>query len=766
MLPSLDLHFFHFFETKVTKLKLSFRGFEEDIEKDKMSFSIPDIAFKHGKDKATIHISLYDDEGNSEDYKFYVYYGKNSAYVETDCLSTNVYELILRNLKNVQIKSFEKDFSELDDLGNKCRQRLTLINYMMSNIQINGHAYNLSNIILQNMSENISPFNQISVLDLEKRLFIIQPIRDKSEYDITFLKDNKEFLLTFENQLNEFFDSTDYKKVGNDLFNTFKDIKTHKSLDLNRDKDYLNNIFDNNKFLDLDLFWNYSLCIFFLDSFSIEALHKNGKIIKEIIKKIKNIKTYLKRIKDLPLYEKARTIYSIFTIFFMKGNSLIDSDEIKNLNLRICLTDKKGKDSIMDRSYQMYNEFVNNLSEDSAIFPYLLNLDGGSGFYKNEIVYTFDLKNLDMIKTHLNQVYPKVIIFCYVKDGEEAITESEFGGIIINDYYITDIKKLNYNSAKLRKMTEEQKNDIAVNIFLKKIHEASGHKKYALSEEEYNSPIKIVNKNKDIITLKHENDYVEGDNKCEYILRSSINDKKGDSGHYLELCYGKYKKELIISILRKMKDKGNLINYPKLFTDDGKTLYNYVSLRKQIEENGIKFISKNKTPIEDEIKQMTTSLNNKIKNNKIEILKEENSKPNEPKEIKFLNQGKRKREEDKKADNKIEDNKVGEDKKGDNTQSKSKQYTPNYLKATNNNSKIEETKKEIILDEDKQESDRQYKSRIDRAGKVLKRVSKRFNIEINCLMKSKLKKILMELDRNDEDFLDIGFLISYLNIKY
>ena len=72
----------------------------------------------------------------------------------------------------------------------------------------------------------------------------------------------------------------------------------------------------------------------------------------------------------------------------MKGNLLIDSDEIKQLNL----------------SYQMYKEFVNNLSEDSAIFPYLLNLDGGSGFYNNELVYTFDLKNLDMIKAHLNQV--------------------------------------------------------------------------------------------------------------------------------------------------------------------------------------------------------------------------------------------------------------------------------------------------------------------------------------------------------------------------
>ena len=99
----------------------------------------------------------------------------------------------------------------------------------------------------------------------------------------------------------------------------------------------------------------------------------------------------------------------------MKGNKFLNSNEIDNLNLRIFLTDQKEKDSIMDRSYQMYKEFVNNISEDSAVFPYLLNLNSGCGYYNKEAFYTFDLKNLDMIKAHLNQVYPKVIILRKVK---------------------------------------------------------------------------------------------------------------------------------------------------------------------------------------------------------------------------------------------------------------------------------------------------------------------------------------------------------------
>ena len=351
-----------------------------------------------------------------------------------------------------------------------------------------------------------SKIHQISILDLEKRLFIIQPIKDKSEYDIQFLKDNKEFLLIFESKLKEFFDSSDsdYSKKGKEIIKTFQKIKNHGSLDLNRYNNYLDDIFEKNKFLNLDLFWNYSLCIFFLDN-DTKDLYDKRKDVQKLISKIKEIKNNLNKIEELPLYEKARTIYSIFTVFFMKGNKFLNSNEIDNLNLRIFLTDQKEKDSIMDRSYQMYKEFVNNISEDSAVFPYLLNLNSGCGYYNKEAFYTFDLKNLDMIKAHLNQVYPKVIIFCYIEKGEEAMIESEFGGIIINDYYITKFNDLDYNSSSLQNITEEQKNDIAVGIFLKVIHEASELKNYRKREKD-------VKDNNEIEDNKNEENKTEDNN--------------------------------------------------------------------------------------------------------------------------------------------------------------------------------------------------------------------------------------------------------------
>ena len=98
------------------------------------------------------------------------------------------------------------------------------------------------------------------------------------------------------------------------------------------------------------------------------------------------------------------------------------------------------------------------------------------------------------------------------------------------------------------------------------------------------------------------------EDNSEYILKSKRNPKKGDSGHFLDLYYGKYENALIIETLRKMKNKGKLINYPELFTDNGKKLNEYVSLRKQIEENNIIIDFKYEISIDDEIKQMKNEL--------------------------------------------------------------------------------------------------------------------------------------------------------------
>ena len=654
MNPSLNLIFFKLYRMKVEKYKLSFQENIEDIKIGESHIFLPENIFEQGKDKTTISITLYD-KTNSNTFIFNIYYGNNIAYVQTDALSRHVYEFIFKDFNTLNIKEDKYEFKELDNLGNNNRKRLSLINYKSDNIEINGIDLSLSGIISENSLESKIAFNQISVLDLINQIFIIQPIREKNEYDINFFEYNKDKLIKFEKDFNTFFqkNKSDYKAYGEQIEKKYRVIIEHGSLDLNRDMNYLNAIFVNNYFLQVELFWNYSLCRFFIDNDKTKIFEKKN-VIQIFIKKLSEIKNKLTTENGLPLYEKFRTIYTLFTILFMKTEPFQEVDEIENLNIRYVITSKKKNNSIMDKAYKFYNKVVDSITEDSAIFPYLLYVYCGSGYYKKDDVYTFDLKNLDMLKTHLKQTFPKVIIFCYINKGEEALTESEFGGIVLNEFYITEKKFIDYNTDKLIDITEDEKDDIAMSLFLYLFNESSGHKKYAL----------------------------------------------------------------LLEILRKMKNKGKLINYPEIFTDNGKKLDEYASLRKQIEENNIKTDFKYDISIDHEIKQMKNELkkiNLTNPNNKIEIFKEQILIKDKMDKNILLNRGKRNR----------------------------------------NNINLE-----------KESNEKKFHTMEERLNYAIKRVGENFNIYPGPLWKQNLIKIKKEISINDPYYYDISLLLRECYIKF
>ena len=444
-----------------------------------------------------------------------------------------------------------------------------------------------------------------------------------------------------------------YKSYGEQIVKKYRLMNEHGSLDLNKDINYLNAVFGNNSFLEVELFWNYSLCRFFIDNDKTKIFEKKN-VIQTFIKKFAEIKNKIATENGLPLYDKFRTIYTLFTILFMKSEQFQEVDEIENLNIRYVITSKKKNNSIMDKAYKFYNKVVDSITEDSAIFPYLLYVYGGYGYYKKDDVYTFDLKNLDMLKTHLKQTFPKVIIFCYINNGEEALTESEFGGIVLNEFYITEKKFIDYNTDKLIDITEEEKDDIAMSLFLYLFHEVSGHKKYAL----------------------------------------------------------------LLEILRKMKNKGKLINYPELFSDNGKKLNEYASLRKQIEENNIKTNFKYNISIDHEIKQMKNELekiNQSNPNNKIEIFKEQILTKDKMNKNILLNKGKRNRND---------------------------------------------------INLEKESNEKKFLTMEERLNYAIKRVGEKFNIYPGPLWKQNLIKIKKEISINDPYYYDISLLLRECYIKF
>ena len=114
----------------------------------------------------------------------------------------------------------------------------------------------------------------------------------------------------------------------------------------------------------------------------------------------------------------------------------------------------------------MFDEFISQLSDDSKIFEYLLNLDSGVGYYNNEKVYTFDMSNLEMIKNHLNELFPRVILFYNYDNENLGDTNKNSGCIAFNVKKFTLIKE-DYKTIIFDKEIKDKdfSNDMAINMF-------------------------------------------------------------------------------------------------------------------------------------------------------------------------------------------------------------------------------------------------------------------------------------------------------------
>ena len=346
--------------------------------------------------------------------------------------------------------------------------------------------------------------------------------------------------------------------------------------------------------------------------------------------------------------EKMRALNALF----LTNGSLESLDDLRKLNIRYYFMEDiiENSNSLLERVQIFLNQFIDGLNEKSVIYDNLLYIDGSSGYYKGEIVYTYDMTNLVMVKSHLREIFPKILIFCYMNNNEESFTTPEFYGIVLNEKFllqnyenIKSLENLEYDREiidiheKINPdvITGEEFDDIAMNIIIDLIHEMMGHKKNSLNEPGNQSPKKIINKKNEIIELKYYKEIEQNNNnindKSEYILTSD--NGKGDSGHFLELSYGKIENDLVMKLLYRMKNKGKLIHRPDLFIDDGKTLKQFVYFRNFIEKNKIIYNFENKMEVEDEIKKMEI-LVNKFKNQ--EMIKEEEIKEKKGEKKEFL----------------------------------------------------------------------------------------------------------------------------------
>lgn len=754
MSASIELIFFYNFQ-RIDRFKFSFWKEPKNINKKRDIYPIPDSEFKYGKDKSQMKILLYKQNSNEyKEYDFNIYYSKNTAYIQLDGLFLKSYEIILRSSEeNLRISSLMNyEFTEFDSMENRDKKRLVLINYGETNLFINKEPYDLSDIIHKNCEIESSSY-QISEIDLQDNKFIVKPFILRKECNIEFLKKNKDLYQNFAQDLEKLFYSNDNDYITNltDINIKYNELANYDLTNFHKTNEYLSKLFELNDFLDTKFFLNFFKCLYFYEY--IDDFINKRTITQCFIDKIKDIFEDFENNNKIPIYEKIRALNALF---FTNGN-LEDLNQLNSLNIKCYIIPEKLENSILDKVVKFFNNYIEGINENSVIYENLLLIDGGHGYYNKERVYTYDLTNLKMIKNHLKDIFPKVLVFCYIENDEVAFTTPEFQGIVINEFHllknykeVKGIKNIDYNNPYCLSFNEEMQNDIAMNIVLDLMHEVNGHKKFGLTETEVQSPKKIINKKKEIIELKHVSEFnpnVNDDN--EYILTSTK--PKGDSGHFFELGYGKIDNILITRLLFYMKNKGKLINRWDLFLDSGEKLKKYVYLRKFIEKKNIEFDFNNNMTIEDEIKQMDLLIANSQKEedkNEINIFM-----PKSQEEEKEKNEFLTKKRKDKIIDKSLDNQEI---KKKDNL-NLMKFYEikeqKNVDKKDNNSEKEE---KLTLVDRVKN------KTRKEIIEMSRKRVMEKFKFKYDEKLRFNMIQKLQELKPDDPYYYDLIFFISDL----
>ena len=563
------------------------------------------------------------------------------------------------------------------------------------------------------------------------------------EHKYDFLLEKKEQYKKFVQELDNIVELEEsiYKKKIGKIASDYEDLLSYKFIYSNKTQEYLEKTFSKIKKFPLDIFYNYFLLLFFYGQ--QDFFTDNRTVAINYIYKIKNITEDIQENPDISMIEKIRAVNALF----LTNGKLDNLNDLNNLNFKYYFYSKIFENSILDKVFKFFDKFILSLNEKSVVYQNLSFLDGGYGYYNKEKVYTYDLTNLEMLKSHLREIIPQIFIFCYMNDNSASFTAPEFYGIVFNEKFLlqnyentSGISLISYDKPinTREPIQKEIYNDIAMNIVIYLLHEMMGHKKNSLSEPGTESPKKVINNENKLIELKYYEEKDRNNNiddNSEYILTS--NNNRGDSGHFLELSYGKIGNDLLMKLLCQLKNKGKLIERAGLFTDVGEKLKKFVTLRKLIEDNKIDYDFINDLTIEDEIIKMQTLVNNyKPKENDIKRTEDKKEDKNE-----FLNK-KRKSEQN------LEDQ-----EKNDNKNFK--------LKLINSNENIE-PKKETEKNKDNDENLSFYervkgKSHEEVVEMSRKRVLKRFNFKYDDNLRDNLIKKAMEI-KSDELFLMIYIL--------
>lgn len=159
-------------------------------------------------------------------------------------------------------------------------------------------------------------------------------------------------------------------------------------------------------------------------------------------------------------------------------------EKFKKLEFKYYSINHSDKDSPLKAAITFLSNFINNLDEKSPFIYPLILIDSGNYVYGKENTYGYGLTNIDILKSHLQNVLPDIII---------TILDEEKNYMQANSNKLLGLLSLNLASKflsffqyyKIDKKIENKvtSSKLELILFLELFHELFGHEKGAYSQK-------------------------------------------------------------------------------------------------------------------------------------------------------------------------------------------------------------------------------------------------------------------------------------------
>ena len=370
--------------------------------------------------------------------------------------------------------------------------------------------------------------------------------------------ENKENVTQMYNILTKILEKEEISEANqliNDLKESYKNNKIKLKKIINKKYLYGKEILE--KDLDKESYFNFIfmiISILFAGEIIENKENFNINDLKDIHNKLLENKNILDNDKNLKVYEK---IFILIDIYI--------SDLLYEEDYRINYLHKNNieKESPLYYAFEFLNNFIENLEYDSNFYYPLLSIDGGHFICKydkkNRIdyisTYGFNMLSLEMIKNHLKNLIPYVLILSKYISDDNARTNPLNGNIFLN---INKFKDVNIYKKGLDKDKSKHYAFILTKIL---IHEIFGHKKSSFSKLDIDDN-SVISFRKELGELKlisvDDTNHIIFKDIIEINQYKNADDIKGDSGYFLEYFLGSINDVYILSVIDTIEEKTNL----------------------------------------------------------------------------------------------------------------------------------------------------------------------------------------------------------------